>query len=405
MRGIGEVALAGLLLAAGAAPALVLAQGDGDGVTADALTCWWRTSASAVRVGEPFSLVLTCAVLSTEDVKVVPDESRLDPKVIQLPPFDIVGGGRGPDVTDGPKRFFQYSYTLRLIADDKFGKDVKVPPLAISYRIRSRSAEGALSEGRDQSYELPPAAIRIVSTVPEGATDIRDGGTALFEEIDGRLFRGTVIRAIAAVCLGVSAVALLMTIAAAFRRERGRKRNLERQIPSWLVQRGVAAELARVRSERRVSGWLPQLLDRALAATRIVAAYALDIPVTIVPVKARTAVPRGTVVVPARLLPGPWAAAASSVTARTVADARTRAAGAAADSGRLLQLGDLEQALAVLTAARYGRDATMDESALDDAMAIAMAHVRGGWSDVISSLRNRRWTTVPLSVDTRVGSE
>ena len=37
------------------------------------------TSASAVRVGEPFSLVLTCAVVETDAVTVVPDQADSSP--------------------------------------------------------------------------------------------------------------------------------------------------------------------------------------------------------------------------------------------------------------------------------------------------------------------------------------
>jgi len=35
-------------------------------VETDPIQCWWRTSAGAVRVGEPFSLVLTCAVVEND---------------------------------------------------------------------------------------------------------------------------------------------------------------------------------------------------------------------------------------------------------------------------------------------------------------------------------------------------
>ena len=56
------------------------------------MQCWWRTSAGAVRVGEPFSLVLTCAVVETDAAKVVVDQSRLEPSVIQFAPFEVLGG-------------------------------------------------------------------------------------------------------------------------------------------------------------------------------------------------------------------------------------------------------------------------------------------------------------------------
>src|SRR5919197_4838620 len=59
---------------------------------ADPVQCWWRTSAGAVRVGETFTLVLTCAALETDDVKVVVDQSKLEPSVVQFAPFEVTGG-------------------------------------------------------------------------------------------------------------------------------------------------------------------------------------------------------------------------------------------------------------------------------------------------------------------------
>ena len=58
----------------------------------DPIRCWWQTSAGAVRTGETFSVALTCAVLETDATRVVPDETKLDPSVTQLPPFEIVDG-------------------------------------------------------------------------------------------------------------------------------------------------------------------------------------------------------------------------------------------------------------------------------------------------------------------------
>src|SRR5438105_1079752 len=78
----------------------------------DPIACWWRTSASAVRAGQPFTLVLTCAVVENALVTIVPDESRLDPSVMQLAPFDVIGGRHGTDLRADDRRFFQYEYTL-----------------------------------------------------------------------------------------------------------------------------------------------------------------------------------------------------------------------------------------------------------------------------------------------------
>src|SRR5437762_14306900 len=61
-------------------------------VSTDPLQCWWRTSAGAVRVGEPFTVVLTCAVLESDAATVVVDQSRLEPSVVQFAPFEVLGG-------------------------------------------------------------------------------------------------------------------------------------------------------------------------------------------------------------------------------------------------------------------------------------------------------------------------
>ncbi|PYR44720.1 MAG: hypothetical protein DMF89_27085, partial [Acidobacteria bacterium] len=40
-----------------------------DLMPADPIRCWWRTTTSAVRVGETFTVVLTCAILELDTVK------------------------------------------------------------------------------------------------------------------------------------------------------------------------------------------------------------------------------------------------------------------------------------------------------------------------------------------------
>src|SRR5688572_3082472 len=69
-----------------------------DMVEVEPITCWWRTSTSAVRIGESFGLTLTCAVVETEANKVVADFSKLDPTVVQLPPFEVLGGTHAGDL-------------------------------------------------------------------------------------------------------------------------------------------------------------------------------------------------------------------------------------------------------------------------------------------------------------------
>src|ERR1700724_3608056 len=107
-------------------------------VQTDPLQCWWRTSAGAVRVGEPFTLVLTCAVIETDDATVVVDQPRLEPSVVQFAPYETLGGSHGADLRTDQRRFFQYEYRLRLIADGMFGRDVALPEMKLSYRVQTK---------------------------------------------------------------------------------------------------------------------------------------------------------------------------------------------------------------------------------------------------------------------------
>ena len=70
------------------------------------IRCWWQSSTGAVTIGEAFDVTLTCAVLDTEAVQVVPDESRLGVASIQVAPFEILGGSHPPMPTAGRAGFF-----------------------------------------------------------------------------------------------------------------------------------------------------------------------------------------------------------------------------------------------------------------------------------------------------------
>jgi hypothetical protein len=118
-------------------PGMAMAQAPGGAtvVEADPVRCWWRTDRASVRMGEPFEAVLTCAALETASTRVVIDRSRLDPTVLSVPPFDVLGGTTAEDATTAARRFFQYTYQLRLLNDAAFGQDVSLAGLTITYRI------------------------------------------------------------------------------------------------------------------------------------------------------------------------------------------------------------------------------------------------------------------------------
>ena len=93
-------------------------------VEVDPIRCWWRTSAGAVRIGETFDLSLTCAVLDTDAVQVVPDESRLASRSSQMAPFEVVGGSTRPTCAPGSGGSSSINTSLRIINPDAIGKDV-----------------------------------------------------------------------------------------------------------------------------------------------------------------------------------------------------------------------------------------------------------------------------------------
>ena len=182
--------------------------------SADPLQCWWRTSAGAIRVGEQFSIVLTCAVLETEAATVVVDQSRLEPSVVQFAPFEVLGGSHGADLRRGDRRFFQYEYRARLIAENQFGKDVSLPETKLSYHIESSVGQKTSLQGRDQSYILPPLSLRVLSLVPADATDIRDTPSVTFQDIDQRGFRANLLTVIGGVLFAVAALLTLLALGA-----------------------------------------------------------------------------------------------------------------------------------------------------------------------------------------------
>src|SRR5687767_10578022 len=127
-------------------------------VEVDPITCWWRSTANAIRVGETFTVILTCSVLQTEAARVIADESRLDPTAVQLPPFEVLGGTHAKDITTAGRRFFQYEYQVRVIAENVFASTAMLPAVEISYKVESRVQTGDSVAGRDQAYALPPLA-------------------------------------------------------------------------------------------------------------------------------------------------------------------------------------------------------------------------------------------------------
>jgi hypothetical protein len=239
------------------------------------VTCWWRGDVSAVRVGEPFGLTLTCSILAAEATRVVLDESRLDAGVVQLPPFDVVSGDRADDLVTPGRRYIQYRYIARLIAENAFGAEAVIPPIQLTYRIESRVAQGDAVQGRDLAYAMAPLPVRVQvagaelgDRHPRGAGRVvcrhrsDDAARARPAHVGGHTLRcRRAVRVDRARAPGVVAT-------------RGPGGARAHAAAPHAVLGATRASLRDVDREVRAAGWSPALVGRALAALRIASAYA-----------------------------------------------------------------------------------------------------------------------------------
>lgn len=335
-------------------------------VEVDPIRCWWRTSEGGVTVGQPFILTLTCAVLENDSVRVVPDESPLAVGTVQLAPFELVNGEHPTDLRSGQRRFFQYDYTIRVIDATAIDRDIKLPDLAIHYRVESRVQADSL-EGRDRVYLLPPQSVHVVSMVPADATDIRDSSEVPFGALDSLRFRARAfnIAAIALAALGI--VALIPAVMRGMFGARQVRAADATKVSDRAILGGVAGELAAIQAEAR-GGWSPDLAARAATPLRIAAGYALSRP------------PRqrlldgdasgdGRLVVTRRGLKTRRVAVASPVTAQELTDALEKLPLTTPHERRTM-LEDVRNALASVTRTTYAAEPANAD--LDEAIAAGL---------------------------------
>ncbi len=333
-------------------------------VETEPIRCWWRTSAGAIRTGEHFSLVLTCAVLENDAVQVVPDEARLGSSVIQLAPFEIVGGNHPTDLRTDDRRFFQYEYTLRLINPDFIGRYVRIPDLLLHYRVNSRLQGNTSLQGKDNTYLMPTITLPVVSMVPPDAPDIRDGATESFATSESL---GTRARALQITALTLSIIGAILAVVALYRlvtRARRRSRVEGQPVGDYAVARLAAAELGNVRQTVESGGWSPALLDRALTATRIAAAAGAG---RMVNQRLVTAAEAGNGLLTKRARRGKTAIISSAIIPAQIDGSSP----------------ELRDALTVLTTAQYSRNGLGDRAALDGALSTAIDTARGVSSSLV----------------------
>jgi hypothetical protein len=341
---------------------------DGVGNDADPIACWWRTDRSAVQIGEQFTLTLTCSVSETSDVRVVTDRDRLDPAALDLAPFEIMGGTRHDDIQSPPRRYFKYSYTLRLFGDEHFGKDVDVPSIPITYRIETSGVTA--TRGRDQVYLLPALPVRMLSLVPVAATDILDASPDVFGDIDRRALRATAEFTAAGVLFTfAAALAVVAVVRIARPGLAGATAARGLLLPIETV-RGCVREAARLKSEAARAGWTDDLIGEALTVVRLGAAVALERPVAQHAIDGGVAAQHGQLAIRKSALRAKRVLLSAATTSPAVA-ARL-AEGTTIDPRLRITLEQLGESLRVFEAARYSRSTDLAAPALDASLESAI---------------------------------
>lgn len=365
-------------------------------VETDPIRCWWKADRSAIRVGEQFTLVLTCGVIEASTIKVVPAVNQLEPGAVSLTPFEAVAGNRHEDVVVPPWRYIQYEYSMRLLNEGFFGQDVAIPALTVTYNLQSPGTGN--TEGRDQTYLLPPIPMRVLSIVPRTAADIRDESGQTFANVESRRGRATaeiVAASIAFAFAGVLTALALVTLAGRFRT---RDAKVVRPLPPAAVLRGALFALRAARNDAAREGWTPALMARAMAALRIAGASALGRRVAQLHVVNGEAERVGQLEVRSGLLRRKRVLLSAATTPAALLASLENGGG---PSRATVQ--PIMDALQQFSVAAYGREGEADSLALNNAVDEALVAVKGLWTrSLIPFGAGRR--TAPRMPTTRVGS-
>ena len=346
-----------------------------DSVEADPLKCWWRASTNAIVVGEQFAVTITCAVVETSTITVEPDLTALEPTVVQLAPFQVVGSKSFQDIHSPPLRYFQREYTVRLLDDRFFGMDVEVPPVVVSYHIHTRSGQKE-TEGRTQTYVLVPLLIRVLSLVPQGATDIQDADEETFGSIEARRTLATGAFAGGAILIGLAVVLLGVAVVRSVGHRRQPAPAVHRPLSPRRVLRRCLSDLSALKRDVVQQGWTPERVSRAQTSLRLAAAIALGRPVARRVAERELAARDGQLVMRTGIFRRNASILSAAATPASIdldlADGQTQRPSVRTEGA----IREVQHALRVFATARYARDARLDQTALDQALETGAGSVR-----------------------------
>jgi hypothetical protein len=356
---------------ASSAAAQTKAPGPREGeVASDPIRCWWKADRTAVRVGERFGLVLTCSVIETGAITVVPALNQLEPGALSITPFEVVSGTRGEDVVVPPWRYVQFDYTVRLLSDGFFGQDLMIPALTVTYNLQSAGG----TQGRDKTYVLPALPIRVLSLAPRSASDIRDASGQTFATIASRRFRSSLAFVLAWISFAFAVVLAAFAVMSAVRHYRLRGPAAVRVLPASSVLGGCLNALRDVAGEATRAGWSPELARRAVAALRIAGALAIERPVAQSFADRDTSEREGQIAVRTGWFKPQRVLISAAVTSKAIAGHLENGRIGAGARTRLESLAD---ALSTLSVASYGRNGKPDAGSLDAAIESGRTAVQG----------------------------
>jgi hypothetical protein len=331
-------------------------------VESDPIRCWWKADRTSVRVGEHFGLVLTCSVIETGPITVVPVLNQLEPGALSITPFEVVSGVSHDDVVVAPWRYIQREYSVRLLSDGFFGQDVAIPALTVTYNLQER---GSGSQGRDQQYILPALPMRILSLVPKGGDDIRDASGQTFASIESRRFRASLATTTAWIAFAFATLFGIFALVRAAGQLGVKRSGVVRPLPASSLLGASLEALARVKDDASQAGWTSELSRRAAAALRIAGAVALGRPVTQSEVGPDVTERDGQLTIHRGWPRRRRVLLSASTTSRTIS---TGLNGHGSNGRSRAHLESISDALAVLNTAGYGRQAKEDSSALNSAL-------------------------------------
>ena len=322
-------------------------------VQLDALQCWRDIAVESTIIGEPFAMLVTCAVVETDTATTVPNEVALTPETIDVSPFEVIEGQRFTDVRDGPWRYFQYQYRLRITDEGFFGQDVEIPAIELQYHIERTLEGGSNLPGRELRYTLPPHTVRIISLVPENAEDIREPDVEAFSASDERIFRANLATLIAG-AFGLVATGFLVLALVQLRRVwRGSGPKNEKLLAPSLVIRSVLSELTALQKAVLENGWSSDLISRNLTALRLASAVALTSPIAQTQVRSTQNHRDGQLKIESGLWRRTTTAVSSAITLTALGEAVESRRKIGSNDPRLECLEILREALDTFTVVRY----------------------------------------------------